>query len=111
MAAKRIYLLPQAELDIDEATIYLAREASVEIGLRFFDAAHKTFRALLDTPGMGKIKKVNNPKLASIRQWRVTGFEKHLIFYRAGSTGIEIVRVLHGARNIDRVLERETDEE
>jgi toxin ParE1/3/4 len=34
----------------------------------------------------------------------VKGFEKHLIFYRQRETGIEIVRVLHAARDVEAIL-------
>ncbi len=111
MAAKRVKLLPEAEQDVDEESVYLAQEASAEVGIRFYDAAHESFRELLDMPGIGKVKEVNNPKLSDIRQWQVSGFENYLIFYRVFPGGIEIMRVLHGARNIDHILERETGEE
>jgi toxin ParE1/3/4 len=42
-----------------------------------------------------------------LRIWRIDGFPNHLIFYRPIEGGIEIVRVLHGARDIDAVLESE----
>jgi toxin ParE1/3/4 len=43
--------------------------------------------------------------LADLRVWRIEGFEKHLIFYRQTPDGIDVVRILHGARDIDSVLE------
>jgi plasmid stabilization system protein ParE len=42
-----------------------------------------------------------------IRQWKVSTFDKYLIFYRIVSSGIDIIRVLHGARDIDRILDEE----
>jgi toxin ParE1/3/4 len=35
----------------------------------------------------------------------VRGFERHLVFYRERDDGIEIVRVLHGARDIPSVMD------
>ena len=111
MVSRRINVWFQAEQDIDEETVYLAREASVEVGIRFFDAVQESFQSLLGMPGMGKIKPVNNLRLPELRQWPVNGFEKYLIFYHPKSEGIEIIRVLHGARDIDRILEREKGNE
>ena len=108
MATKRVRVTPQAERDIDNAVIYFAAEADIETVIRFFDAAHETFRALLDTPGMGRARPVGNPRIADVRQWAVSGFGKHLIFYRVTPTGINVIRVLHGAKDIDRVLDEET---
>lgn len=59
-------------------------------------------------PGIGERRESPNPRLAGLRVWRVEGFEKHLIFYRPAGDGIEIVRVLHGARDIDSILADES---
>ena len=109
MAAKRVRVTPQAERDIDSETLYLAEEAGNETGIRFFEAAHETFKTLLDMPGMGKSRQVENPRIKSVRQWSVSGFEKMLIFYQIVPFGIDIVRVLHGERDIDRILNEETE--
>ncbi len=61
-------------------------------------------------PGIGERRESRNPRLHGLRIWRVEGFENHLIFYRPADDGIEIVRVLHGARDIDRIFAEEADE-
>jgi toxin ParE1/3/4 len=108
MTTKRVRLTPQAERDIDNYVVYLAEEADVETAIRFFDAVHETIQIVFGTPGMGRIRIVSNPRLSGIRQWAVSGFTKYLMFYRSGPMGIEIVRVLHGARDIDRILDEDT---
>ena len=110
-ADRRVRLLPQAERELDEATLYLAEESSPETGIRFFDAAHETFRSLLEMPGMGKVREVQNPRLSGVRQWRVVGFESYLIFYRAVPEGIDVVRLLYGTRDLDHLLEETYPEE
>jgi len=102
---KRVRLLPQAERDLDDETLYLAEKSGVDVGIGFFDSAHKTFQELLAMPRMGKVREVSTPRLTGLRQWHVSGYESFLIFYRTVPAGIEVVRVLHGARDIDRVLE------
>jgi toxin ParE1/3/4 len=42
--------------------------------------------------------------LRLIRRWPVKGFENWLIFYQARRDGAEIVHVIHGARDIDQLL-------
>lgn len=39
--------------------------------------------------------------------WQVRGFENYVIFYRPIEHGIEIVRVLHAARDIAAVFEEQ----
>ncbi len=33
------------------------------------------------------------------------GFENHFVFYRPHESGIEVVRVLHGARDLESILD------
>ena len=40
---------------------------------------------------------------------RIKGFENHLIFYRPSEDGVDIIRVLHGARDIEKVFEEDED--
>jgi toxin ParE1/3/4 len=58
-------------------------------------------------PGLGERRESANPRLAGLRVSHIEGFPHHLIFDRPIDGGIEGIRVLHGARDIDRVLESE----
>lgn len=42
--------------------------------------------------------------LPGLRSFRVKDFANHRIFYRPREQGIEVVRVLHGARDLDNAL-------
>jgi toxin ParE1/3/4 len=101
-------VLPAADADLDDQAAYLAREAGLDIALRFYDAAATSFEQIARMPGIGGRRPTANPRLEGLRVRRIQGFEKHLIFYRPVADGIEIVRVLHGARDLDRLLESET---
>lgn len=101
----RYTVLPTADHDLDAQADYLARQASLETALRFYDAASATFENLTRMPALGERRESANPRLAGLRVWRIEGFPNHLIFYRPVEGGIEIARVLHGARDIDRALE------
>jgi len=65
------------------------------------------FAHITDMPGIGERWPSSNPLLADMRVWRIEGFENHLIFYRPTVDGIDIIRVLHGARDIENLLETE----
>lgn len=97
-------VLPAADRDLDRQAEYLAREASLETALRFYDAANTTFANLARMPNVGERRESAKARLEGLRVWRVQGFENHLIFYRPLEAGIEIVRVLHAARDLDRAL-------
>jgi toxin ParE1/3/4 len=56
-------------------------------------------------PAMWERHQSTNPRLGGLRVWRIEGFLNHLVFYRAVDGGIEVVRISHAARDIDRTLE------
>ena len=49
---------------------------------------------------MGVVRTYNNPITADIRMFPVSNFDKFLIYYRPVDEGVLIIRVLHGARDI-----------
>ena len=69
---------------------------------RFAVCAEATFKKLARTPGLGRVRSFPSPQAKNLRSWKVTDFPKHLVFYRAlpEDRGVEIVRVIHGARNL-----------
>ena len=107
MKRLRILLLPSANRDLDGSAVYYTAEGGLEVGLRFFSSCQKTFEWLLENPGAGSPRNFRSPRLTGLRMWPVRGFEKHLIFYQSVEDGIKVVRVLHGARDIPRILELE----
>lgn len=100
----RFLIRPAADRDLDEQAGYLAERAGLETALRFYDAANESFSFLAQNPGVGALRESANPALAAIRVWRVSGFAKHLIFYHAVDGGVEIIRILHGHRDIETIL-------
>ena len=100
----RYLLRPRADQDLDEHAYYLAREANPEVGHRFLVAAHETFALLATQPEMGWHFRLKHPSLESLRVFRISGFEKMLAFYLPVESGVEIVRVIHGSRNLLALL-------
>ncbi|MHB8502850.1 MAG: type II toxin-antitoxin system RelE/ParE family toxin [Candidatus Acidiferrales bacterium] len=101
---------PKADHDLDEQAYYFATKAEPELGHRFLLAAHETFGLLAAQPQIGWHARLKNPPLASLRVFRVSGFEKMIVLYRPSQHGIEILRVVHGSRNIAALLRREVVE-
>jgi toxin ParE1/3/4 len=103
----RYAVLPKADEDLDNIADYLIEQEDLELGIRFLVAAQETFALLATQPEMGWKAKLNNPALASVRVFRVSGFEKVLFFYRPGRERIEILRVLHGSQDLEALFEKE----
>jgi toxin ParE1/3/4 len=74
--------------------------------LRFFGAAHETFSLLAAQPDIGWRSRLKYEALKSMRVFRVAGFERMLILYRPRPGGIEILRVVHGSRNLQALFRR-----
>jgi len=98
---------PKADQDLDDQAYYLATQAGSDLGHRFLLAAHETFALLATQPQIGWHPRLIHPDLASLRVFQVTGFEKMLVFYRPRLDGVEILRVVHGSRNLRTLLRRE----
>jgi toxin ParE1/3/4 len=103
---RRITITPKASQDIDDHFAYIAQN-NLQAALRFFDATRQTFAKIAQMPGMGSPYPVNNPRLVELRKFTVKGFEGYLIFYLYGEEDLTIVRIIHAARDIQTVLERE----
>ena len=103
---RRIQIERAAEADMAEAVTYIRKERPAA-ELRFVREARKAFQFLAEHPEAGRSYETTHPLLQHLRIWRVKGFEKYLIFYRAGQASILIERVLYGGRDLERVLAEE----
>jgi toxin ParE1/3/4 len=101
----RVERRPEAVRDVSEAADSVARRTSLAAADRFLHALEATADRLARMPGLGARWQSDHPRLADLRVVPVSRFRKHLIFYRPTADGIELVRVLHGARDLDRLLD------
>lgn len=105
----RIVIRPLAYQELDDQAEYLAH-SSRSAARRLLEAAEETFQKLAALPELGSPCEFENPRLQGMRCWPIKGFKNHLIFYRLLEGGIEILHVLHGARDIGSLLERESQQ-
>ena len=68
---------------------------------RFLKEAEKTIESLADMPLLGGRCEFSSPHLQDVRIWSVRKFRNYLIFYRPIDNGIEVLRVIHGARDLE----------
>ena len=82
-----------AENDLLEIHAYISNH-SVRAATRFVALLHRNCLSLLERPGLG----VRRDKLRpGLRQWVV---REYLILYRIDGKDIQIVRIVHGRRNL-----------
>lgn len=102
--SREIHQRAQARGDLVEAVAYLA-ERSEQAARRFRAQAEATFGRLAASPGIGTSYQPEDPAYAGLRYFPIAKFPKYLVFYRPAANGIEVIRVLHGSRDIAAILE------
>jgi toxin ParE1/3/4 len=88
-----------AEQDVAAHAEYIQRD-SLDAAVRFLDAVDAAFWRLGQNPELGAMCRFTNPHYAGMRVWPVPRFRKYLIFYRVTPEEVEVIRVLHGTRDL-----------
>jgi toxin ParE1/3/4 len=101
--SKPVRIRPRADAEIDALADYIADD-SQDAAMRFLDAVQDAFTLLGEQPGVGSKRYAHLPRLDGLRVWPVPGFERHLIFYIERADYVDVLRVLHGARDIPAAL-------
>jgi plasmid stabilization system protein ParE len=93
-----LVVAPEAEEDIFHIWLYLLREAGMETANRIEGEILGALASLAETPGKGH----RRPDLTGRKILFYTLYQ-YMVVYRAGEP-LEIVAVLHGKRNVKRLL-------
>jgi plasmid stabilization system protein ParE len=86
---------------------YLLTAEASEIALRFREAVRRTIQTLSQNPNVGPRYSSGNPRLQNLRSWPVAGFEAIRIYYALEADAMHIIRILHGKRDVRRILGNE----
>jgi toxin ParE1/3/4 len=87
-----------------QAEWYLNR-AGEDIAFAYLDALDRTLSQLAMHPRLGRVRYFRHPRLRGLRSFRVAPpFNRHLIFYRFDESTLMAERVIHGMRDLPRVL-------
>lgn len=97
----RYQFTPQAADDIFEIWSYIARH-SVEAANRVEDAVYEACAFLAEGPLRGNVRE-DLTKLP-LRFWTVQAYPNYIIAYDPESDPLEIIRILHGTRDILAIL-------
>jgi toxin ParE1/3/4 len=108
---KRTYTFrPRARLDLLEQFLYLADQAMAAVAERYFTAVERTCARLAEQPHSGTPYDSGTPRLEGMRRVPVSGFMAYLLFYIPRGRGIEVVRIFHGARDIENLFTLDPEE-
>jgi toxin ParE1/3/4 len=90
----RLVLSPLAEKDLIEILDYIARDKP-EAALRWVEKIRTTCKIIAENPEIGERRTE-----FKTGQFRSTLVGKYVVFYRPISDGIEVARVVSGARDV-----------
>jgi toxin ParE1/3/4 len=104
---KVLYRQTASDDVIRQFRYYLVSENLPEVAVRFREGVRRTVESLRQHPFVGSRYHSNNTQLHSLRSWPVVGFEAIRIYYLLDNDSIHVIRVLHGKRDLKRILEAE----
>jgi toxin ParE1/3/4 len=92
-------LTPLASRDLNEIWEYLAEE-NIDVADRMLSAIEQAIARLTEQPGIGHLRE----DLSDSRQ-RFFLVHSYLIVYRTATKPLQVIRVLHAARDVQTILD------
>jgi toxin ParE1/3/4 len=96
----RLVVRPQALTDLDDIFDYIA-EDSLDRAIGFIRKLYEQMEKLATNPNMGRRRDELLPELRSLP------YGNYLIFYVPLDDGVDVVRVLNGARDLEALFQNE----
>ena len=108
----RAVIRPRAQDDIlRQFRWYLVEQDAADAAFRFVESVEASVEQLVRMPNMGAPREIRNPALKGLRLWPVKDFDEFLIFYVVAGDTVRVIRILHGKRDIDRILKKESGDD
>ena len=104
MRTPRLLLSDAAIADILEQAEWYAEQADSTLATRWERAVTRTVLRAFEAPRTGAPCTFQAPELYDVRKMAITGFPRHLMFYRLREGEFEILRVVHGTRDLERLF-------
>jgi len=96
----RLRFAPAAARDLQKISDDITAAAGERVALAFVARLRQSLEALTDFPRMGRLRSGFGP---GVRSWAL---RPYVAFYRESDADVEIIRIVHGRRNITRALVR-----
>lgn len=100
---RKARLSDQAKEDLVGLWEYIAQENPTAAD-RLLQKLVAQYKSLAENPGLGRLREELRPGLRSF------SVGNYLILYHPIPEGIAVFRIIHGARDLESLMERETEE-
>ena len=104
MKKPRLSLSEAAVSDILEQAEWYERQAGAGLSKRWERAVSSALLHILQRPRAGALCSFGADELRDVRRAPVAGFPKFLVFYRMEKDELLILRVIHGARDLESLF-------
>lgn len=95
----QILFTPLATEDLQQIWVYIAENAGNEVANKFLLEIKKKCEAIAEFPKSGRLR---HEFLINLRSF---SFKNYIIFYLPLADGIEVLRIIHGSRDIKQVFD------
>jgi toxin ParE1/3/4 len=100
----RLVLSDAAIADIIEQAEWYSTQSGNDLAGRWERAVTSAIMRVVDRPTTGPLCTFQSQELRNVRRTPIPGFPKHLLFYRFDPGEVFVLRVVHGARDLERLL-------
>ena len=97
-----VWYAPAARQDIYECTEYLENR-DIAVADRFRECIQQTVELLCGNPELGE--RFRRDLTGTIRKRGVLKFANYLIFYRREESILQVLRIIHGARDYEKLFD------
>jgi toxin ParE1/3/4 len=99
-----VLVRPQAIRDLLELAEHIAAD-NLAAAERLLDAFERSVELLRTVPTMGSVCRVRTGRVKGLRVVAIRGFPRYLVLYRFDDPRLEVLRVIHGARDLGPIID------
>ena len=104
MKKLRLALSDAAAADVLEQAEWYKRQSGEDLATRWERAVTATLLRTLQNPRSGAPCRFRSEELQDVRRVPIAGFSKHLMFYRIQEGEFVVLRIVHGARDLEKLF-------
>jgi toxin ParE1/3/4 len=104
MRKRRLVFSDAAVADILEQADWYAIQSGHRLSRRWEKAVSSAVSYALKSPAAGTPCTFRDLTLRKVRRATISGFPKHLLFYEFDDQEVFVLRVVHGARDLERLF-------
>jgi toxin ParE1/3/4 len=104
MKRTKVRISDVAGNDILEQADWYKQRSGRTLAKRWERAVTAAALRIAKNPQSGSLCNFEANELRAVRRMSIARFPKHLIFYRVDSGEVEILRVIHGARDLESLF-------